>query len=137
MKFVKIYILLENATNKDDKLAEIINDDLKIFVKDCANCSDFGHILEAIHRFEIQKNNKKIYKRALQIMGFVYTRIMHFPTIDFCIPNIITTNLVDLDVWQTTLLVLIFSFVSFFFCIFSVDSLVCGKQKILVMEEVT
>ena len=60
-----------------------------------ANCSDFEDILEEMDRFEIQKNNKKI-KKTLQIMDFVYTRIVRFLDTDFCTQNLITTKLFEI-----------------------------------------
>ena len=98
LKFVKVYILLENTINKDDKFVEITDDDLKNFCEYyCADCFDFGDIFEEIDRFEIQKTKKKISKITLQIFdfGFLYTRIMRFPGTDFCIPDLTTTNLFE------------------------------------------
>lgn len=57
----------------------------------CADCCEFCDIFETIVCFEIQKANKKISKKSLQIMVYVHAKIMCFSDADFCTPNLILT----------------------------------------------
>ena len=63
---------------------EITEKDLKDFCeKDCAEFNNFPERLEQINKFKVKSISKKISRLTIQLMGFVYTRMMNFSNSDF------------------------------------------------------
>ena len=90
LKFLKLYIFLDRKSHK------IINNNVRDFSENCcADCCEFCDIFETIVCFEIQKANKKISKKSLQIMVYVHAKIICFSGADFCTPNLILICLLE------------------------------------------
>lgn len=52
LKFVKIFILLDNSFARSSSFDRIIDEDLKDFCENsCAECSDFEDLFDKIERF--------------------------------------------------------------------------------------
>ena len=89
MKFCKTSedcIFLEDIINGSPNFDEIVNDNLRAFrERDCAEFLDFIKILDEVKKVKIKNKNCRIPKVTLQIIGFVYNKIMDFPISDFAI----------------------------------------------------
>ena len=90
---MKNVILLEENINEGWNFNELIIDDLRNFCeRDCAEFLDFIEILDEVKKFEIENKNYKILKLTLQVIGFIYSRIMEFPISDFTIQTFTFNN---------------------------------------------
>ena len=78
-KFSKIFILLESVIHNLQHVDEIVDNDLRRFCEeDSGEFEKFLELFEEVKKFEVKKTNKKISKLTMQIIAFVYTRMMHF-----------------------------------------------------------
>ena len=99
---MKNVILLEDNINEGRNFNELIIDDLRNFCeRDCAEFLDFIEILDEVKKFEIENKNYKILKLTLQVIVFIYSRIMEFPISDFIIETFTFNNFFE-SVYQTT-----------------------------------
>ena len=99
---MKNVILLEGNINEGRNFNELIIDDLRSFCeRDCAEFLDFIEILDEVKKFEIENKNYKILKLTLQVIVFIYSRIMEFPISDFIIQTFTFNNFFE-SVYQIT-----------------------------------
>ena len=85
-KFLKIIIFLEDLINNSSNFDDITNKILRKFCKEkWTEFSDFDELLCKIGEMKIKINNKKIPKLTLQMIGYIYSRIMQFPVSDFSV----------------------------------------------------
>ena len=84
LEFTKVFLLLEDSIKRMIYFDEITEKDLKDFCeKDCAEFNNFPERLEQIKKFKVKNISKKISRLTIQLMGFVYTRMMNFSNSDF------------------------------------------------------
>lgn len=84
LEFTKVFLLLEDSIKRMIYFDEITEKDLKDFCeKDCAEFNNFPERLEQINKFKVKSISKKISRLTIQLMGFVYTRMMNFSNSDF------------------------------------------------------
>lgn len=84
LEFTKVFLLLEDSIKRMIYFDEITEKDLKDFCeKDWAEFNNFPERLEQIKKFKVKNISKKISRLTIQLMGFVYTRMMNFSNSDF------------------------------------------------------
>ena len=95
VKFLKVFIPLEDSIKRLANFDEILYDNLRDF---CLNkCGDFYHLVKIsrkIKNFQIRNLNTKIRRISLQTIGFVYTRMIEFPNTNFLINTFITNGFI-------------------------------------------